>query len=165
MGSVSAPCLRGYACTQAAVDNGLHGTHSAVEAWPVERPARGLRHRAVGSRIRQAQCRRGHTQAGNDDGTPQRITANVTTQGGRHTRGHPRDKGVVTGGRRSDGNYGGNASERAAGEDFGEDGPDRWAPSVSDGGVGTGWQAGRLMHRDGPGSMQSWASCKENGPH
>jgi hypothetical protein len=44
MGSASAPCLRGYAGVRAALDDGLHGTHSAAEAYPVERPARGLRH-------------------------------------------------------------------------------------------------------------------------
>jgi hypothetical protein len=40
---------------RAALDDGLHGTHSASDARPVERPARGLRHRAVGSGIRPAQ--------------------------------------------------------------------------------------------------------------
>jgi hypothetical protein len=62
-------------------------------------------------------------------------------QGGRRTREHPRDEGVVTGGRRS----GGNASEHVTDEDLGEDGPDRWALSVSDGDVVTGWQAGSRM--------------------
>jgi hypothetical protein len=36
----------------------------------------------------------------------------------------------------------GNASERAAGEDLGEDDPDMWVPSVSVDGMVTGWQAG-----------------------
>jgi hypothetical protein len=62
-------------------------------------------------------------------------------QGGRRTRGHPRDEGVVTGGWRSGGNCGGNASEHAAGEDLGEDGPNRWDPSISNGGSVMGWQA------------------------
>jgi hypothetical protein len=50
-GGASAPCLHGYARAQAALDYGLHGTHSAVEAWPVKRLARGLHRRAVGSGI------------------------------------------------------------------------------------------------------------------
>jgi hypothetical protein len=45
--------------------------------------------------------------------------------GGMRIRGHPRDEGVVTGGWRSGGNCGGNASERVTGEDLGEDSPDR----------------------------------------
>jgi hypothetical protein len=45
-------------------------------------------------------------------------------------------------------NCGGNASERVAGEDLGEDDPDRWAPSVSDGGAVTGWQAGSRAEMD-----------------
>jgi hypothetical protein len=45
-------------------------------------------------------------------------------QGGRRTRGHPHDEGVVTGGRRSGGNCGGNANER------------------NDGDAVMGWQAG-----------------------
>jgi hypothetical protein len=60
-------------------------------------------------------------------------------QGGRRTRGHPRDKGVVTGGWRSGANCSGNGSECATGEDLGEDDPDRRVPSVSDGGAVTGW--------------------------
>jgi hypothetical protein len=75
---------------------------------------------------------------GSSDGTPHRTAADATTQGGRHTQGHPRDEGMVAGGRRS----GGNASERAAREDLGEDGPDRWAPSVGNGVFVTDWQAG-----------------------
>jgi hypothetical protein len=142
MGSASAPCLRGYTRAWAAQDDGLHGTHSAAEAWPVEQPARGLCPRAVGSGIRPAQCQRGWMQAGSSDGTPQSTTADTMAEGGRCKRGHPRDEGVVTGGRRSGGNCDGNASERAAGEDLGEDDPDRWVPSVSDGGVVMGWQAG-----------------------
>jgi hypothetical protein len=70
---------------------------------------------------------------------PRRTTADTMAQGGRHTRGHPRDEGVLTGGRRSGGNCGGNASKRAAGEYLGEDGPDRWAPSISDGDAVRGW--------------------------
>jgi hypothetical protein len=138
-GSASAPCLHGYACVGAALDDGLHGTYSAAEAWPVERPARGLCHRAVGSRIRPAQRRRGQTQAGSGVGMSWRTTADAMAQGCKSTHGHPRDEGVVTGGWRSGGNYGGIASERATGKDLGEDGPDRWAPSVSDGGAITGW--------------------------
>jgi hypothetical protein len=38
-GGASAPYLRGYARSRAALDDGLHGTHLAVEAWPAERPA------------------------------------------------------------------------------------------------------------------------------
>jgi hypothetical protein len=67
-------------------------------------------------------------------------TADATTQGGRRIRRHPRDEGVVTGGWRSGGNCDGNASERAPGEDLEEDGPDRWAPSISDSGAVMGWQ-------------------------
>jgi hypothetical protein len=37
-------------------------------------------------------------------------------QGGRRTRGHPHDEGVVTGGWRSGGNCGGNANERNDGD-------------------------------------------------
>jgi hypothetical protein len=66
------------------------------------------------------------------------------TKGGRPTCGHPRDVGVVTGGRRSGWNHEGNASERVAGEDLGEDDPDMWALSTSDGGAITG---GRLARR------------------
>jgi hypothetical protein len=61
---------------------------------------------------------------------PRHTAADTTALGGRHTRGHPRDEGVVTGGRHCGGNCGGNASERTAGEDLGEDGHDRW-PRVS----------------------------------
>jgi hypothetical protein len=39
---------------------------------------------------------------------------------------------------RSSGNCSCNASEHAAGEDLGEDVPDRWAPTISDGGAITG---------------------------
>jgi hypothetical protein len=34
------------------------------------------------------------------------------------------------------------ARGRGAREDLGEDGADRWAPSISDGGAIMGWQAG-----------------------
>jgi hypothetical protein len=85
----------------------------------------------------------GSSAVGSGDVTSQRTIADTTTQGGRRTRGHPRDKGVVTGGRCNGGNCGGNASERAAGENLGEDDPDRWAPSVSDGDVIT---EGRPAH-------------------
>jgi hypothetical protein len=61
---------------------------------------------------------------------------------GHHGPPQPMRRRVVTGRRCSGGNCGGNASERAAGEDLGEDGPDRWAPSVSDGDAVMGWQAG-----------------------
>jgi hypothetical protein len=74
-------------------------------------------------------------------------------QAGRHTRGHPRNEGVVTSGWCSGGNCGGIASECAAGEDLGEDDPNRWVPSVSDGGMVTGWQRvemGRGQCRVGP---------------
>jgi hypothetical protein len=74
-------------------------------------------------------------QAGSGDGTPQRTTADAMAQGGRRTRGHPHDEGVVTGGQRSGRNCSGNASERTTAEDLGEDGPDRWAPYVNDGGA------------------------------
>jgi hypothetical protein len=85
----------------------------------------------------------GSSAAGSNDVTSQRTTAVAMTQGGRRTRGHPRDVGLVTGGRRNGGNRRGNANERTTGEDLGEDGPDGWAPFVSDGGVVTG---GKLAH-------------------
>jgi hypothetical protein len=87
---------------------------------------------------------------------PRCTAADATAQGGKHTHGHPHDEGVVMGGRCSGGNCGGIVSELAAGEDLEEDGPDRWAPSVSDGGSVTGWQAssraemGRGRCRAGP---------------
>jgi hypothetical protein len=65
----------------------------------------------------------------------------------------------VTGGQRTGGNCGGNARERAGEEDLGEDGPDRWAPSVNDGGVITGWQA------DSCAKMGRGRCKAENGPH
>jgi hypothetical protein len=34
----SAPYLRGYARARTALDDGLQGMHSAVEAWPMEWP-------------------------------------------------------------------------------------------------------------------------------
>jgi hypothetical protein len=57
------PAHPAYAATRAALADGLHGTHLAVEAWPAERPARGLRRRAIGSGIRPTQRQRGQTQA------------------------------------------------------------------------------------------------------
>jgi hypothetical protein len=47
------------------------------------------------------------TQAGSDDGTPQCTIADATAQGSRCTRGHPCDRGVVTGGRPVTGNLAG----------------------------------------------------------
>jgi hypothetical protein len=44
---------------------------------------------------------------------------------------------------------------------WGEEGADRWAPSVSDGDVVTGWQAS-LTRGDLPGSAPNWAGCGES---
>jgi hypothetical protein len=62
----------------------------------------------------------GSSAMGSGDVTSQRTTVDAMTQGGRRTRGHPCGMRVVTGGRRSGGNCGGNASEHAAKEDLGE---------------------------------------------
>jgi hypothetical protein len=60
---------------------------------------------------------------GSGDVTPHRTTTDVTTQFGRRTREHPRNAGVVTGGWRSGRTRDGNANERIAREDLGEEGP------------------------------------------
>jgi hypothetical protein len=87
----------------------------------------------------------GSSAAGSGDVTSQRTTADATTQGGRRTRGHPRDVGVVASGWRCGGNHCGNVKERATGEDLGGrgDGPDGWASSVSDDGVVMGGKSAR----------------------
>jgi hypothetical protein len=87
--------------------------------------------------------------------------ADATAQVGRRICRHPHDEGVVTGGWRSGRNCDGNASERAAGEDLEEGGPDRWAPSISDGGAVMGWQGssraemGRRRCRAGPAAKET----------
>jgi hypothetical protein len=55
------------------LDNGLHDTHLAAEAWLAEQ---------------LAQCRRGQTQAGSGDGTPRHTAVDVTAQYGRRIRGY-----------------------------------------------------------------------------
>jgi hypothetical protein len=69
----------------------------------------------------------------------------VTAQGGRRTRGPPCGAGVVTGGWPVAGNL---ARGREEEEKLGEEGADRWVPSVSDGGAVTGWQAGSCTEMD-----------------
>jgi hypothetical protein len=46
----------------------------------------------------------GSRAADSGDGTPRRTTTDAMAQGGRCTCGHPRDEGLVMGGRHSDGN-------------------------------------------------------------
>jgi hypothetical protein len=49
-------------------------------------------------------------ECGNDDGTPRRTAADAMAQGGRRTRGHPHNRGVVMGGRPIAGNLAGVAT-------------------------------------------------------
>jgi hypothetical protein len=63
---------------------------------------------------------------------PRRTAADATAQGGRRTRGHPHNKGVVMGGRLIGGNSAGVATRASREGELGEEGADRQVPAVSD---------------------------------
>jgi hypothetical protein len=98
---------------------------------------------------------------GSGDGTPRRTATDAMAQGGKHTSGHPRNRGVVMGGRPIADNLASIATLASRGGHLGEESTDRWAPSVSDGGVIMGWQASSHAEM---GRGHCWADCRENGP-
>jgi hypothetical protein len=61
----------------------------------------------------------GNSAAANGDGTPWCTAADVTAQGGKRTCGHPRDRGVVMGGRPVTDNLVGVATRVSRGGGFG----------------------------------------------
>jgi hypothetical protein len=118
LGRASAPWLCGYARAGRAMLGARWRAFTHVSSASGAGGAR-LRRQPPGAGISGGAAMGGNRAVASGNGTPRCTAADPMAQGGRCTRGHPQDGGVVMGGRPVAGNLAGVATRASRGGGFG----------------------------------------------